>query len=97
MRKPFAALLKRAQDSHLRKLRKLSRAVGAVGPNQELIHGGFRLVFLQLVAVAATVLYKVPVSWLILKVLDLTIGLSVTSDDPARRIGLQRLTDRAHE
>jgi Amt family ammonium transporter len=68
----------------------------AVGANQGLIHGGFKLLLLQLVAVAATVLYTVPLSWLILKVLDLTMGLRVTTDEEQMGLDLTQHEESAY-
>jgi Amt family ammonium transporter len=68
----------------------------AVGANQGLIHGGVKLLLLQLVAVAATILYTVPVSWAILKVLDLTMGLRVTSDEEQMGLDLTQHEESAY-
>ncbi|MGC8741239.1 MAG: ammonium transporter [Candidatus Sumerlaeaceae bacterium] len=58
----------------------------SIGANQGLIHGGLRLLAVQAVAVVATLAYTALVSFLILKLVDKTIGLRVSEDD--ERMGL---------
>lgn len=58
----------------------------AVGAHQGLIHGGVRLLGIQLIAIVVTTAYTLILSFLILKFVDKTIGLRVVEED--ERIGL---------
>lgn len=53
---------------------------------QGLLHGGVTLFNAQVLAVIITVIYTIPVSWIILKVLDMTVGLRVSEEE--EQIGL---------
>jgi Amt family ammonium transporter len=59
----------------------------AVSENaQGVVYGGVKLLGAQAASVVITIAYSVVVSWVILKVIDLTIGLRVSSED--EQIGL---------
>lgn len=58
----------------------------SIGNNVGLIHGGVRLLGVQLIAVIATLAYTVVVSYLVLKLVDMLVGLRVSEED--ERMGL---------
>jgi Amt family ammonium transporter len=59
---------------------------GVAEDAQGLIHGDVKLLVAQVASVVITIGYAVVVSWLILKVMDMTMGLRVSSED--EQIGL---------
>jgi Amt family ammonium transporter len=63
-----------------------SAANPSIGANVGLLYGGWRLFLVQLCAIGATIVYTGVVSFLILKVLDKTVGLRVSDED--ERMGL---------
>jgi len=60
------------------------------GGNNGLFHGNFSLVDVQLLGVVVTVVYAFAVTWLILKVLDKTMGLRVFGDDELEGLDLSQ-------
>ena len=56
-----------------------AKAWGAAGDG--LLHGGWRLFGVQLLGVGATIAYSVVVSFVLLKIVDKTVGLRVTRDE----------------
>jgi len=60
----------------------------AIAGNEGLIHGGFRLILMQLVAVTAVALYTFVVSFVVLKLVDWTIGLRVDDEEEKRGLDL---------
>ncbi|MCX7719106.1 MAG: ammonium transporter [Candidatus Sumerlaeaceae bacterium] len=64
--------------------------------NPGLLHGGVKLIVLQVVAVVATVIYTVIVSFVILKVLDLTMGLRVTTEEEQMGLDLTQHGESAY-
>lgn len=68
----------------------------AIRGNEGLIHGGWKLIFSQLIAVAVTIVYTAAVSYVILKVLDLTVGLRVCTDDELQGLDLTQHGENAY-
>jgi len=68
----------------------------AIAGNEGLIHGGFRLLIVQFLAVIVTLVYTLVVSWVILKVLDLTMGLRVAHDDEEMGLDLTQHGEAAY-
>lgn len=59
---------------------------GVAEDAQGLIHGNMKLLLVQIASVVIAIVYACAVSWVILKVLDLTMGLRVTDEE--EQIGL---------
>lgn len=68
----------------------------SIAGNEGIIHGGFRLMGAQLVAVATTAVYTLIVSFLILKVLDLIMGLRVTTEEEQMGLDLTQHGESAY-
>lgn len=73
-----------------------SRFLNSNMPSNGLIHGGVRLMLMQCVAVVVTIVYTIVVSWVILKVLDLTMGLRVTSEEEQMGLDLTQHEEAAY-
>ncbi len=73
-----------------------SAALNSAVTNPGVIHGGLRLLGLQLVAVVVTVIYTVVVSYVLLKVLDLTMGLRVSTDEEQMGLDLTQHGEAAY-
>ncbi len=63
---------------------------------QGLVHGDFKLLIEQVIAVLITIAYTLPVSWIILKVLDLTMGLRVSDTDEQMGLDLTQHGEAAY-
>lgn len=61
-----------------------------------LVHGGIRLLLAQIVAAIVTIVYTVAVSFLILKLLDMTIGLRVSPDEEQMGLDLTQHGESAY-
>lgn len=68
----------------------------AIAGNEGIIHGGFRLIFVQILAVTVTIIYACAVSWLLLKVLDSTMGLRVTHEEEEMGLDLTQHGESAY-
>jgi Amt family ammonium transporter len=69
----------------------------AVGEDaQGLIHGDMSLFLAQIYAVLITIAYTAPVSWVLLKVLDLTMGLRVGSEEEQMGLDLTEHGEAAY-
>lgn len=64
--------------------------------NQGLIFGDAKLFLMQIVATVVTILYTVPVAYVILKVLDKTLGLRVSSDEEQRGLDITQHEESAY-
>lgn len=74
-----------------------SKAVNpSIGDNVGLIYGGWRLMVAQLVAILATLIYTLAVSFLILKVLDWLVGLRVSAEDERTGLDLSQHGESAY-
>lgn len=67
-----------------------------IAGGEGLIHGGFRLLIAQIVAVVVTLLYTLVVSWVVLKALDLTMGLRVSHDEEQMGLDLTQHGEAAY-
>lgn len=61
-----------------------------------IIHGGFRLILPQIVAVLVTIAYSAGMGFLILKVLDMTLGLRVTNEEEQMGLDITELGESAY-
>jgi Amt family ammonium transporter len=68
----------------------------SIGSNVGLIHGGWRLILSQLIAVAVTIVYTCVVSFLILKIVDWTVGLRVSDEDERTGLDLTQHGESAY-
>lgn len=68
----------------------------SIGDHVGLIYGGWRLMAAQLVAISATLLYTLAVSFLILKVLDVLVGLRVSAEDERTGLDLSQHGESAY-
>jgi Amt family ammonium transporter len=71
---------------------KYLNAAGADG----LVHGNAKLFMAQVYAVLATIVYTVVISYIILKVLDLTMGLRVSTDEEQMGLDLTQHGEAAY-
>lgn len=69
---------------------------GVAEDSQGLIFGNGKLILAQLYAVGITVAYTVPVSWVLLKVLDKTMGLRVTDEEEQMGLDLTQHGESAY-
>lgn len=67
-----------------------------VGPTPGLWHGGVKLLGLEFMAVVVTIAYAMAVSFVILKVLDLTLGLRVTNEEEQMGLDLTQHGENAY-
>jgi len=65
-------------------------------PGEGIIHGGFKLFGAQLAAVAITIIYTVVVSYILLLVLDKTMGLRVTDEEEQMGLDLTQHGENAY-
>lgn len=68
----------------------------AIAGNEGLIHGGFRLIVTQLVAVVAVAAYTFLMSFIVLKAVDLTIGLRVPDEEEKMGLDLTEHGESAY-
>lgn len=65
-------------------------AVAAIGGTDGLLNGNPGLLLKQFIAVVATIAYSLPVSYLLLKAIDLTMGLRVSEEHEADGLDLSQ-------
>ena len=70
--------------------------LNAAVTNPGLLHGGVKLLVLQVIAIVATVAYTLIVSFVILKALDLTMGLRVTTEEEQMGLDLTQHGESAY-
>jgi ammonium transporter, Amt family len=74
-----------------------SLAVNAAGANGLLYGGGFGLLGKQLIGVLATIVFSFTVSFIILKLLDATMGLRVDEDAEAAGLDISQHSETGYE
>lgn len=68
----------------------------AVQSTPGIIHGGFKLLMLQTLAVVVTIVFTVVMSWIILKILDATMGLRVDTGEEQMGLDLTQHGESAY-
>jgi ammonium transporter, Amt family len=68
----------------------------SIGTSQGLIHGGVRLLLAQLAATVVTIVYAGAVSFVILKMLDVTMGLRITDEEEQMGLDLTQHGESAY-
>lgn len=68
----------------------------AIGGNEGIVHGHLKLFLIQCVAILVTIVYTIGVSYLILKIVDVTVGLRVSEEEEKSGLDLSQHGENAY-